>query len=102
MNFLEKLFDKDPFLLDRKDNYFKKIFQLTKFHYNNSYIYKTLIDKLKLNFKDNYELEKFPYYLSLFKDLDLIWSKNKIIKTYCVPQGLGDQKFTLIKLTLLI
>ena len=29
MNFLEKLFDKDPFLLDRKDNYFeKKIFHI--------------------------------------------------------------------------
>jgi len=102
MNFLEELFDKDPFLLDGKDYYFKKkIFQLTKFHYNNSYIYKTLIDKLKFNFKDNNELEKFPYLpITLFKDLDLISApKNKIIKTLLSSgtSGTGRSKIYLDK-----
>jgi hypothetical protein len=84
MNFLKKLFDKDPFFINKKEFFFNdKILTLTKYHYKKSTIYKLLIDKFDFNFKAQNNLNNFPYLpITLFKELDLISvPKNNIVKT---------------------
>ena len=84
MDFLENLFDKDPFLKDKKSDFFNKnILNLTKHHYKNSSTYKSLIDKFNFNFNNYNKLENLPYLpITLFKELDLVSvSNNNIIKT---------------------
>ena len=60
MNFLNQIFDKDPFSIN-KNNFNKSIFDLTNFHYNNSLIYKSLIKKLDFKFDKFSKLEDFPF-----------------------------------------
>jgi len=102
MDFLEKLFDKDPFLKDEKNIFFNKnILNLTKHHYKNSSVYKSIIDKLKFNFNNINKLENFPYLpITLFKELDLVSvSKNNVIKTLFSSgtSGAGRSKIFLDK-----
>ena len=102
MDFLEKLFDKDPFLKDERSNYFNKnILNLTQHHYKNSSIYKSLINKFKFNFNNHNKLENFPYLpITLFKELDLVSvSTNNIIKTLFSSgtSGAGRSKIFLDK-----
>ena len=102
MDFLEKLFDKDPFLKDENSNFFNKnILNLTKHHYKNSSIYKSLINKLNFNFKNHNKLESFPYLpITLFKELDLISvPTDNIIKTLFSSgtSGAGRSKIFLDK-----
>ena len=102
MDFLEKLFDKDPFLKDDKSIFFNKnMLNLTKHHYKNSSIYKSLIDKFKFSFNSINKLENFPYLpITLFKELDLVSvSKNNVIKTLFSSgtSGAGRSKIFLDK-----
>ena len=107
MDFLEKLFDKDPFLKNEKSNLFNKnILSLTKHHYKNSSTYKSLIDKFNFNFNNHKKLENLPYLpITLFKELDLVSvSNDNIIKTLFSSgtSGAGRSKiffFILLSLT---
>ena len=84
MNFLKKLFNKDPFFMNKKEIFFnEKILTLTKYHCKKSPIYKSLIDKFNFKFKSQNNLDSFPYLpITLFKELDLISvPKNDIVKT---------------------
>ena len=84
MNFLKKLFNKDPFFMNKKEIFFnEKILTLTKYHYKKSPIYKSLINKFNFKFKSQNNLDSFPYLpITLFKELDLISvPKNDIVKT---------------------
>ena len=83
MNFLQKLFNSDPFLIKKKEHFFnQKILILTKHHYKRSPIYRSLINKFNFKFKGQHNLENFPYLpITLFKELDLISTpKNNIVK----------------------
>ena len=102
MDFLEKLFDKNPFLTNKKSDFFnKKILCLTNHHYKNSPIYRLLINKFNFKFKNKHKLESFPYLPStLFKELDLISvPNNNIVKTLFSSgtSGAGRSKIFLDK-----
>ena len=100
MNFLNQIFDKDPFSIN-KNNFNKSIFDLTNFHYNNSLIYKSLIKKLDFKFDKFSKLEDFPFLpITLFKDLELLSvPQNKIIKILLSSgtSGTGRSKIFLDK-----
>jgi len=102
VSFLEKLFDKNPFLTNKKAVFFnKKISALTKHHYKNSPIYKLLIKKFNFKFKNKHKLEHFPYLpITLFKELDLISvPSKKIVKTLFSSgtSGVGKSRIFLDK-----
>jgi phenylacetate-coenzyme A ligase PaaK-like adenylate-forming protein len=83
---LKYLFETQPYSLDRneKATYFDKYFhQLTKYHYDNCFEYRKMIDSIGFKVDGEYKYSDIPFLpVRLFKMFDLYsTSKEDIVKT---------------------
>jgi len=82
----ENILSKEPYSLNKnkKRTLFNKYLNaLTKYHYNNCYNYKKILDTIGYNIESNNPIEKIPFLpIRLFKEYELLSvKKSDVIKT---------------------
>ena len=100
MNFLNNLMNQNAYSLDKtsKSKFFKKYLNfLTTFHYKKSNLYKSYLNGINYNVKNNSNLSDIPFLpVRLFKEFDFLSIKKKEIYKTLLSSGTSSNNLSKI------